>query len=260
MNQPRKIPVMALKGGVGKTTTCLDLARELKLEGFQVGLLDVDIHASALPRALHLVLPDGYEPQLGGTLQPLTVNGFKMFSVGLLFPEQVANMWDGPTKNEAVRQIATSSIDWGNDLDYIVVDTPPTSGDEVQSLLENLENIYGAVVVCQPNDLAILALSKTLDVLAETGTPVAGVVANMVGYKCPNCGFVSYPFDRSADDIIKVCREIGVPFLGSIPFGSEDQRRVNVQHIVAVLFRYTPVVLSKRKGGMARWLMGKILK
>lgn len=259
MKGPQKILVMALKGGVGKTTTCLDIARSLQDLHYRVGLLDIDIHASALPRALHLEIPPGYEPQSGGSLKPLRYNEFQIFSIGMLFPERTANMWDGPTKAEAIRQIATSSIDWGTDLDYIVVDTPPTSGDEIQSLLRHMTNIYGAVIVCQPNDLAILALAKTLDVLAETATPVAGVIANMVGYRCPHCGEISNPFDRTADDIVGFCRDINVSFLGSVPFGKPEDRFPVIEHAVGMMFRNIPLVLPKHKGGLARWLMKKIL-
>lgn len=259
MKQPKKIPVMSLKGGTGKTTTCLDISRTLRDLGYKVGLLDIDIHASALPRALNLQIPPGYEPQNGGTLQPLSFDGFKLFSIGLLFPEKTANMWDGPTKTEAVRQIATSSIDWGENLDFIVIDTPPTSGDEIQSLLANLENVYGAVVICQPNDLALLALAKTLDVLTETQTPIAGIVANMTWYQCPKCGNISNPFDRTTDDIKQVAFELGVKFLGEVPFGKIEVRKGYIENIVQSLLEHKPVTLEKKKGGIARWLMARIL-
>jgi ATP-binding protein involved in chromosome partitioning len=133
----------------------------------------VDIHGSALPRALHLVRDPGYEPLVGARLRPVTTDGFQLFSIGLLFREETPNMWDGAMKASAVKQIATTSIAWdegpsagsGQALEWIVVDTPPTSGDEVQSLLEHLPNIYGAVIVAQPNDLSLLGITKTLNML-----------------------------------------------------------------------------------------------
>ncbi|KKL59769.1 hypothetical protein LCGC14_2212040, partial [marine sediment metagenome] len=184
MSEPQKLPILSLKGGTGKTTVCLGLAEALRDAGKKVGLLDVDVHASALPRAIGLEADPGYDPILGGKLRPINHNGFQVFSIGLLYPEESPNMWPGSAKAKAVQQIATTSIAWDEDLEWIVVDTPPTSGDEVQSLLENLPNIYGCVIVCQPNDLAVLAIAKTLSMLQETETPIAGVLANMAGYTC----------------------------------------------------------------------------
>jgi len=234
--------------------------------GKRVGLLDIDIHASALPRALGIDRDPGYDPILGGKLRPLEYDGFEIFSIGLLFKDTEANMWDGQQKSEAVRQIATTSIAWSPDLEWIVVDTPPTSGDEIQSLLgdgdkipPNLTNIYGAVIICQPNDLAVLALAKTLDVMRETQTPVSGVIANMAGYKCPNCGFVSSPFDRKPSDVQELAEELGVRYLGAIAFAPEEARRPVVAEIVKKILSSRPILLKKEKGGMRRWLLSKIL-
>lgn len=259
MKEPSVLPVLSLKGGTGKTTTCISIARALQERGCHVGILDVDIHASALPRALHMEHDPGYEALRGGKLQPIKHAGFEIFSIGLLFKEEEANMWDGEQKKEAVRQIATTAIAWSPALDYIVVDTPPTSGDEVQSLLENTRNIYGAVIVCQPNDLAVLALAKTLDVLTETETPIAGVIANMAGYVCPNCGCTSELFDRSAGDVRDIALKMGVRYLGAIPFASEEKRRAIVGSIVGNIFSQSPVIIKKKKGGITRWLISKIL-
>ena len=129
MGEPGRIVVCALKGGVGKTTICLGIAQTLRDLGYKVGLLDVDIHASALPRALHLKIDPGYDPILGGKLRPIQYDGFQLFSIGLLFPEDAPNMWDGEAKASAVKQIATTAIAWDEDLEWVLVDTPPTSGD-----------------------------------------------------------------------------------------------------------------------------------
>ncbi len=260
MSDPKKIPVLSLKGGTGKTTTCIGIARVLVQQGYKVGLLDVDIHASALPRALHLNIPPGYEALLGGKLRPIQHDGFQIFSIGLLFPEDAPNMWPGDTKASAVKQIATTSIAWDEDLDWVVVDTPPTSGDEVQSLLANLTNIYGAVIICQPNDLAVLALAKTLNVLRETETPISGVIANMSGYRCPNCGFVSELFDRAAHDVAELAASVGVCYLGDVPFGSDAERTPAMELIVDRIINGARVTLREKKGGATRWLLERLLK
>jgi len=264
MIEPRKIPVLSLKGGTGKTTICLGLAEALQEMGKKVGILDVDIHASALPRAIHLKRDPGYDPILGGKLRPVTHNGFQIFSVGLLFKEEDPNMWPGQVKAEAVKQIATTSIAWDDDLDWIIVDTPPTSGDEIQSLIgdgllipPSLQNIYGAVVVCQPNDLAVLALQKTLNVLRDTETPIAGIIANMAGYRCPHCGEVSNPFDRSASDIQALAESLHVRYLGHVPFAENQERKPALQEILDSILRNPPIVMKKEKGGLTRWAVGK---
>ncbi len=255
-----KIPVLSLKGGTGKTTTCIGIAKALQVKGYKVGLLDVDIHASALPRALGLELDPGYEPLIGGKLRPVHALGFELYSIGLIFGETSANMWDGEQKSSAVKQICTTSIAWDPDLDFIVVDTPPTSGDEVQSLLQHMDKIFGAVIVCQPNDLAILGITKTLDVMKETGTPIAGIVANMVGYKCPNCGVVSNPFDRETANIMDIAKKFKVCFLGEVPFSHGEERAKIMDGIVDNIMAVKPVILKKEKGGATRWLLEKFLK
>ncbi len=260
MSEPKKIPVLSLKGGTGKTTICLDIARTLRDTSFKVGLLDVDIHASALPRALHLEKPPGYDPILGGKLRPIQFEGFEIFSIGLLFPEDAPNMWDGEAKSSAVKQIATTSIAWNENLEWVVVDTPPTSGDEVQSLLANLSNIYGAVIICQPNDLAVLALAKTLNVLMSTETPIAGVVANMAGYKCPKCGYISNPFDRRPEDVRIAAEKFGVRFLGQVPFADQEARQPAIKEIVSNILSNKPITLKEKKGGFTRWTLEKVLK
>lgn len=267
MGEPLKIPVLSLKGGTGKTTTCLDIARVLRDRGYKVALLDVDIHASALPRALHLEMPPGYDALLGGQLRPIEYEGFEIFSVGLLFPEDSPNMWDGEMKSEAVRQIATNSIAWSSDLDYLIVDTPPTSGDEIQSLLgdgeqikPSLTNVYGAVIICQPNELAVLALAKTLGVLRSTETPICGVVSNMNTFTCPNCGYTYHLFNLTSDEVADLAQERGVPFLGTIPFASAEVRRPCVEEIVDRMLKKPPVVLREKKGGITRWGLKKALQ
>jgi len=260
MSEPQKIPVLSLKGGTGKTTICLGLAEALRDTGNKVGILDVDIHASSLPRALHLEKDPGYDPILGGKLRPINYDGFQLFSIGLLFTEETPNLWDGETKASAVRQIATTSIAWDDHLQWVVVDTPPTSGDEVQSLLQHLQNIYGAVIICQPNDLSILGIAKTLNMLRETETPIAGIVANMAGYKCPHCGQISNPFDRPTEDVRVLANDFGVRFLGSVPFALPDERKQTLQGILDSILKNKPVTLDKKKGGMTRWLLEKVLK
>lgn len=254
----RALLTLSMKGGVGKTTTAIGLARALQREDYRVGLLDLDVHGSALPRALHLTRDPGYEPLLGGKLRPVWVDGIQLFSIGLLFHEETPNMWDGEQKASAVKQVATFAIAW-EDVEWVVVDTPPSSGDEVQSLLENLPDIHGAIILTQPNDLSLLGITKTLEMLRETETPVCGILANMAGYTCPHCGHVSNPFDRETVDVEKLARTFGVPYLGHVPFAGEEARQAAYEAVVGHVLRHAPVRLHKEEGGLSRWLLEKLL-
>lgn len=256
---PKALLALSMKGGVGKTTTAIGLAKALQRRGHRVAMLDVDIHGSALPRALNLTREPGYEPLIGGQLRPVEYEGMQMFSVGLLFPEDVPNMWDGKMKASAVKQIATSSIAWDEEIEWLVVDTPPTSGDEVQSLLDSLPYIYGAVIITQPNDLSLLGITKSLEMLRETETPICGVLGNMAGYTCPNCSHISNPFDRAALDIESLTAEFGIPYLGSVPFAEEEERIQAMDYLAHGVISRRPAKLKKQTGGITRWLLEKAL-
>jgi ATP-binding protein involved in chromosome partitioning len=253
----RSLLTLSMKGGVGKTTITIQLARALQALGYRVGLLDVDIHGSALPRALHLPHDPGYDTLTGARLRPLVFDGFELFSIGLLFDEDIANLWRGEDKESAVRQLA-ERVAWSPDLDWLVVDTPPSSGDEVQSLLRHLPDIYGAIILAQPNDLSLLGIRKTLDMLRETGTPICGLLANMAGYTCPHCHLLSNPFDRGAVNVAEVAQEFHLPYLGQVPFGPEAQRAPAVAQALELVLRRRPVVIPQDSGGLRRWLIGQL--
>jgi len=257
--EPRALVTLSMKGGVGKTTVAISLTRALQRLGHKTGLLDVDIHGSAIPRALHLERDPGYEPLVGAKLRPVTYDGFQLFSIGLLFRQETPNMWDGAMKSQAVQQIASFAIDWDPDLKWMVVDTPPTSGDEIQSLLEHLPNIYGAVIVTQPNDLSLLGIVKTLNMLRETRTPVCGLLTNMAGYTCPHCGQVSNPFDRDVVDTEELAAAFRVPHLGQIPFAGEERRDEVMDEVLGKILGKKPARLSKPRPGLRRKIIGLAL-
>ena len=259
---PRALLTLSMKGGVGKTTTAIGLAKALQRRGCKVGILDVDIHGSALPRALHLERPPGYEALLGRQLRPITYDGFQLFSIGLLFPEDEPTMWDGEQKASAVKQLATFAVAWDEDVEWVVVDTPPTSGEEVQSLLLHLPRIYGSVIVTQPNDLSLLGITKTLNMLREAHSPICGLLVNMAGYTCPHCGQLSNPFDREALDIERLAVEFDVPYLGQVPFAGEQERASVLDQVLERILAHQPVYLPQRRGegGLTRWALGLITK
>lgn len=256
----KTILVMSMKGGVGKTTLAIGLAAALHELGHKTALLDVDVSGSAMPRALGLERAPGYETEKGGRLQPALAGNHQVFSIGLLFPEDEPNSWDGRMRASGVRQILSEDIAWDEDTGYLVVDTPPTSGDEVQALLEHARDVHGAVIVTQPNDLSLLGLRKTVTLLQEAETPVSGMVANMSGYACPHCAQISNPFDRSLSDAEKIAEECGIPYLGAVPLAADAIRRVCYADITVKILGQKPVRFHNKGEGWRRKALGAVMK
>lgn len=208
-----KVVVLSGKGGVGKSTVAVNLAVALAEQGRQVGLLDIDLHGPSVPKMLHL---EGWRPQgYGGGLLPVefTMN-LKVMSVGFLLPsEDQAVIWRGPRKYSMIRQLL-ADVEWG-ELDYLVVDAPPGTGDEPLAILELLGEIDGAVVVTTPQQLAITDVRKSIAFCRELHCRVLGVIENMGALTCPHCGEPVEVFGGRGGEAL--ARATGVPFLGSIP-------------------------------------------
>lgn len=214
-----KIVVLSGKGGVGKSTVAVNLAVSLALAGKKTGLLDVDVHGPSVPRLLGL---QGVQPQMGDDYMepipwPYTPNLWVM-SLGFLLPSaEQAVIWRGPVKigliNQFVRDVA-----WG-DLDYLVVDCPPGTGDEPLSALQTLGPGAKAVIVTTPQGVAIDDVRRSVSFCREVGAPVLGLVENMSGYACPHCGKVEHIFAGGGGE--ELAKETGVPFLGRIPLDPE---------------------------------------
>ncbi len=208
----RKIIVMSGKGGVGKSTVAVNLAMSAMLSGRRVGLLDVDLHGPSVPVMLGLVgcrLESGDEGML-----PVEVGGLKVLSVGFLLkhPDDPV-IWRGPMKMGVIRQFL-EEVDWG-DLDLLVIDVPPGTGDEPLSVCQLIPGLDGAVIVTTPQKVAASDVRKSINFCKELGVRVLGVVENMSGFACPKCGEVT-PILRAHGGRV-MAEEMGVPFLGSIP-------------------------------------------
>lgn len=264
MEGPKALLTLSMKGGVGKTTTAVGLGKVLARRGHKVGLLDVDIHGSALPRALKLARDPGYEPLLGGRLRPVAMPGLgQVFSVGLLFRQESPTEWGGDAKKSAVEQLVTGSIAWDEDLEWLVIDTPPTSGDEVLSLLHNTPHIHGAIIVTQPSDLSTLGMRKTVNLLAEHETPIVGLLVNMSGIHCPQCHHFSTIFDEELDLSRTLCDQLGIPHLGYIPFQPEEQRLDGLEPVVDQVLSGRVATLRdpmEAEGGATRWLLSTLVR
>jgi len=225
-----KIVVLSGKGGVGKSTVAVNLATALALSGLRVGLLDVDIHGPSVPTMLGLENETlkGNE----GELSPVEFGGLKVMSIGFLLknPDD-AVIWRGPMKMGVIKQFLTD-VNWG-DLDYLIVDAPPGTGDEPLSLCQLISPLDGAVIVTTPQKVAAIDVRKSISFCHQAHVPVLGVVENMSGFVCPKCGELTQILPEGGGR--KIATDMKVPFLGAIPMDpgiaqSGDSGKVFIYH------------------------------
>lgn len=207
-----KIVVLSGKGGVGKSTVAVNLAMGLHLAGKKVGLLDVDIHGPSVPTMLGLEKSQVMEGN--GELVPVDLNGMKVISLGFFLKDRdEAVIWRGPMKTGVITQFIRD-VAWG-DLDYLIVDSPPGTGDEPLSVCQTLEDADGAVIVTTPQKVAAVDVRKSISFCRQINLPVLGVIENMNGFVCPKCGELTAVFQSGGGKLM--ADDMGVPFLGSVP-------------------------------------------
>ena len=216
----RKIVVASIKGGVGKTTVSSSLARSLKRLGFSVGYLDADITAPTGSEAFGLEkLPDWVLDAAAdggkGAIVPYDVDGIQFITLASHFGRAPAVLWNEERKIDAARQLLQGVVAWDN-LDWLVLDTPPSSSGEMQALYEYITDLHGVVLVFQPTDMAAADLLRTLDFLKFKKVPILGLVANMA-YALSPLGERFWPFLSPEVDLAQICKEFGIPLLGEIP-------------------------------------------
>ncbi len=208
-----KIVVISGKGGVGKTTVAVNLSYGLALRGNRVGILDVDIHGPNIAKMLGIE-----ERKLTGSdtgIEPIYVMpGLKAVSIAFLLEDKDQPViWRGPLKMITIKQFL-SDVNWG-ELDYLIVDSPPGTGDEPLSVCQLIPDVTGAVIVTTPQDVAVLDARKSISFAKKLNVPVAGVIENMSGFVCPYCKKRIDLFGTGGGE--KSARELNVPFLGRIP-------------------------------------------
>lgn len=233
-----KIVVLSGKGGVGKSTVAVNLAMGLHLAGKKVGLLDVDIHGPSIPTMLGLEA--GKVLEADGELLPVELDGLKVISLGFFLAEQdEAVIWRGPMKTGVITQFIRD-VAWG-DLDYLIVDSPPGTGDEPLSVCQTLEGADGAVIVTTPQKVAAVDVRKSISFCRQIKMPVLGVIENMNGFVCPNCGELSAVFRSGGGR--QMADDMQVPFLGSVPI--DPQIAEAGDSGVAFLQRYADSATAK---------------
>jgi Mrp family chromosome partitioning ATPase len=208
-----KILVLSGKGGVGKSTVAAGLAIALAGRGRKVGLLDVDIHGPSVPRLLGL-----QDQQVTGTEQSInparTDSGVRVMSVGFLLtgPDD-AVIWRGPLKYSLIKQFL-KDVEWGR-LDYLIVDSPPGTGDEPLAVAQLIDDADGSVIVTTPQVLAVSDVRRSVAFSRKVNLPVLGVVENMSGFVCPHCGERSDVFGTGGGRTM--AEDVSAPFLGDVP-------------------------------------------
>lgn len=212
------IAVASAKGGVGKSTTAVNLALALRALGGRVGMLDADIYGPSQPRMLGLV---GEQPVShdGKTLQPLEAFGLSVMSAGFLVDEKQPMVWRGPMVTQALNQILLQTA-WPN-VDYLVVDMPPGTGD-IQLTLSQRVPVAGAIIVTTPQDIALIDARKGLAMFRKVGIDVLGVVENMGIHICSSCGHEEAIFGSGG--AARLASEEGVPVLAQLPLDAAIQR------------------------------------
>jgi len=205
--------VLSGKGGVGKSTVAVNLAWSLSARGKRIGLLDIDMHGPSVPGLLGL---EGFTAQQQGeTLLPaIYSDSLKVMSIGFFLPTpDEAVIWRGPLKYSMIRQFL-ANVEWG-DLDFLVIDSPPGTGDEPLSIVQILGGADGAVIVTTPQKVAISEVRKCINFCRRLKLPIIGVVENMSGFVCPSCGTVTEIFRTGGGEAMAA--DMGVPFLARVP-------------------------------------------
>lgn len=214
------IAVASGKGGVGKSTTAVNLALALSAEGARVGVLDADIYGPSQPRMLGISgQPDSKD---GKTLEPMRNHGVQAMSIGFLIEEDTPMIWRGPMVTQALEQLLNDT-QW-EDLDYLIIDLPPGTGDTQLTLAQKVP-VSGAVVVTTPQDIALLDARKGLKMFEKVEVPILGIVENMSIHICSNCGHEEHIFGEGGGQ--RMADDEDVFFLGSLPLDRNIREQVD---------------------------------
>jgi ATP-binding protein involved in chromosome partitioning len=240
---PRVRNVIAVgsgKGGVGKSTTAVNLALALAADGARVGVLDADVYGPSVPAMLGLSgRPDSPDNK---SIEPMRAFGVEAMSIGLLVDQDTPMIWRGPMATSALMQLFNDTL-WG-DLDYLLIDLPPGTGD-IQLTLAQKIPVAGAVIVTTPQDIATLDAKKALKMFEKVEVPVLGIVENMAVHTCSNCGHVEHLFGQGGGE--RMAAQYGVPLLGSLPLDIAIREQGDAGRPVVVAAPDSPAAQAYRQ-------------
>ena len=243
------LAVASGKGGVGKSTTAVNLALALAAEGASVGILDADIYGPSQPMMMGL---DGRPDSTDGkTMEPMKNYGVEVMSIGFLVAKDEAMIWRGPMATQALEQLLRQT-NWGN-LDYLIVDMPPGTGDIALTLSQRVP-MTGAVIVTTPQDIALLDAKKGIKMFDKVGVPILGIVENMAVHVCSNCGHEEHIF--GVDGGKKMAADNGMDYLGALPLKMQIRQEADSGKPTVVADPDGAVALIYK--GMARQVAAKI--
>jgi ATP-binding protein involved in chromosome partitioning len=229
------VAVASGKGGVGKSTTAANLALALAAEGAKVGILDADVYGPSQP--MMMGIEGRPESADGKTMEPLENYGVQVMSIGFLVDTDNPMIWRGPMATQALEQLLRQT-NWG-ELDYLVIDMPPGTGD-IQLTLSQRVPLTGAVIVTTPQDIALIDAKKGLKMFEKVGVPILGIVENMAVHVCPNCGHAEHIF--GADGGRKMAAQYEVDYLGALPLNLSIRENADAGR---------PTVVSDAEGEIA---------
>ncbi len=230
------VAVASGKGGVGKSTTAVNLALALAAEGARVGILDADIYGPSQP--MMMGLQGRPESEDGKTIEPMENYGVQVMSIGFLVEDDQAMIWRGPMATQALDQLLRQT-NWG-DLDYLIVDMPPGTGDIALTLSQRVP-LTGAVIVTTPQDIALLDAKKGMTMFEKVSVPILGLVENMSVYVCPNCGHSEHIF--GAEGGKRLAEQYKVDYLGALPLNLSIREQTDSGH---------PTVVAEPDGEIAQ--------
>ncbi len=242
-----KIIVLSGKGGVGKSTFAVNLAFGLASLGKRVGLLDIDLHGPSVGKMTGIGESRLFSNE-SGLIEPIEAGGVKVITMASLLMEADAPViWRGPMKMKAIDQFL-SEVNWG-ELDYLVIDSPPGTGDEPLSVIQRLPDMDGAVILTTPQSVALMDARRTISFARQLGVTVLGIVENMSGFVCPHCGEITEIFKSGGG--ASAAEEMGIDFLGKIPLEPA---------VMAASDDGKPFVLSQKESLSREAMMGIVEK